>query len=80
MRSMITRTNWFMSQFMLLLLAGAAPCTCRADGRSVEPVSVCEVLNHPATYAGKTVKITVRILSTKEGASLWSPECREMGV
>jgi hypothetical protein len=53
-----------------------------SDGGSnnAESVSLCDVLSHPGAYAGKTVMVTVRILSTKEGASLWSPDCRKRGV
>lgn len=43
-------------------------------------VSLCDVLKEPAHYAGKTLMMTVRITSTKEGASLWSPGCSKLGV
>ena len=43
-------------------------------------VSLCDVLRQPSIYAGKTVTLTVRITSTKEGTSLWSPACPKLGV
>jgi|HubBroStandDraft_6_1064221.scaffolds.fasta_scaffold191910_1 hypothetical protein len=43
-------------------------------------VSLCDVLAQPSKYAGKTITLTVRITSTKEGTSLWSPDCSKLGV
>jgi hypothetical protein len=43
-------------------------------------VSLCDVLAHPSKYAEKTITLTVRITSTKEGTSLWSPTCSKLGV
>lgn len=57
----------------------------KVEGQSVaestaKEVSLCDVLNEPAHYAGKTLMMTVRITSTKEGASLWNPGCSKLGV
>jgi hypothetical protein len=43
-------------------------------------VSLCDVLRQPSIYAGKTLTITVRLTSMKEGTSLWSPACPKLGV
>ena len=40
-------------------------------------VSLCEVLTRPKDFSGKTLIMTVRITSTKEGGFLWSPECKK---
>lgn len=48
--------------------------------RTAVEVSLCDVLKDPAHYAGKTLMMTVRITSTKEGASLWNPGCSKLGV
>lgn len=50
-----------------------------AEGAAIK-VSLCDVLKQPAHYAEKTLMMTVRITSTKEGASLWNPECSKLGV
>jgi hypothetical protein len=43
-------------------------------------ISLCDILRHPSVYAGKTVTVTVRITSVKEGSSVWSPACSKLGV
>jgi len=76
---MIVGRRW-PSSLILLLLVSVGLCASDGGSNTTESVSLCEVLSHPAAYAGKTVMVTVRILSTKEGASLWSPECRKRGI
>jgi len=65
---------------MFLLPCGPGLYAQDEGSKKVNSVSLCEVLSHPATYAGNSVIVTVRILSTKEGANLWSPDCRKRGV
>lgn len=77
MRSLIIGRTGLL---FLLLLAGISLSAQSATSHGADSVSLCEVLSHPATYGGKSVIVTVRILSTKEGASLWSPDCRRLGV
>jgi hypothetical protein len=65
---------------MFLLPCGLGLYAQDEGSKKINPVSLCEVLSHPAAYVGNNVTVTVRILSTKEGASLWNPDCRRLGV
>jgi hypothetical protein len=76
--TMVKRRLILLVVFLLPVRVGL--CARGGDSKAPEAVSLCDVLEHQAAYAGKTVIVTVRILSTKEGASLWSPECRKVGV
>jgi hypothetical protein len=76
---MIVGRRW-LSSLIVLLPVSVGMGASDGGSNTAESVSLCEVLSHPAAYAGKTVGVTVRVLSTKEGASLWSPECRKRGI
>jgi hypothetical protein len=76
---MIVGRRW-LSLLIVLLPVSVGMCASEGGRNDAESVSLCDVLSNPRAYAGKTVMVTVRILSTKEGASLWSPDCRKRGV
>jgi hypothetical protein len=67
----------------LIAFAGVLFHTAFGSGYAIaEPndapptIALCDVLAHPADYAGKTIALTVHITSTKEGSFLWSSRCR----
>jgi hypothetical protein len=49
---------------------GKQSSNLRSRRYAAEAVSLCDVLGYAATYVGKNVIVVVRILSTKEDASL----------
>ena len=73
-------------QLGLLVCIAAFLTTSRATGAGTGGagdsaiVSLCDVLGQPSIYAGKTLTVTVRLTSMKEGTSLWSPACSNLGV
>jgi hypothetical protein len=72
--------RWLMVTPALLLSTTTGLYARGGDSDPPLSVSLCDVLAHPAVYSGKSLIVTVRITSTKEGASLWSPDCRKVGV
>jgi hypothetical protein len=72
--------HWLVFTAAFLVAAGVGNCAKGEDNDTPVRVSLCEVLAHPAEYSGKSLIITVRITSTKEGSSLWHPSCRKVGV
>lgn len=75
--------SWRLGVFLCLLFFSASSKKMEAGSEANEDsslVSLCEVLRQPSNYAGKTITVTVRITSIKEGTSLWSPACSKRGV
>jgi hypothetical protein len=67
----------FMLVGISLLSAGVRNGSAAQTEKPVN-VSLCDVLARPKDFSGKTLIMTVRITSTKEGSFLWSPECRKL--
>lgn len=65
--------------FCVLVLGAVLPVHSENIGPPVS-VSLCEVIEHPTDYSGKSVVMTVRIWATKEGTSLWNPACKKYGI
>jgi hypothetical protein len=65
--------------FCVFVLAGGPCAHGETNGPSVS-VSLCDVIEHPRDYSGKSVVMTVRITATKEGTSLWNPSCAKDAI
>jgi hypothetical protein len=65
--------------FCVLVLGAVLSVHSENNGPSVR-VSLCDVVEHPTYYSGKSVVMTVRILATKDGTSLWNPTCKKYGI
>jgi hypothetical protein len=71
--------RWGMFLSVFLLSSHIETLAKGEDIKSVR-VSLCDVLAHPKDFSEKSLIVTVRITATKEGASLWSPDCKKFGV
>jgi len=68
--------------FLLTLVMGCST-TYEQHNAIREPILVvplCELLQNPLKYSGKTVTTTARIASFKEGTGIWDPACRRRGA
>jgi hypothetical protein len=63
-----------------LFLAVGVDNYLNAQTEKLVTVSLCDVLARPKAFSGKSMTMTVRITSTKEGTTLWNPACKGLGV
>jgi hypothetical protein len=71
----MTKRVWIVSILLLLTVVGRVHASSPPS-----EAGLCEVLAHPSSYSGKTLNITARITSTKEGSFLWDKSCRNLVV
>jgi hypothetical protein len=64
-----------------LMMYGSAS-TQQQDGSHVQTptIPLCELLQNPSKYSGKTVTTTARIDGFKERTDTWDPACRGRGA
>jgi hypothetical protein len=72
--------RWIATVSFLFLLVVGSGCAIAQSKDAPAKVALCEVLAHPADYSGKTMTMTTRITSTKEGSFLWSSSCKNLGL
>ena len=69
--------QWLLKSLFLVavLIAGNESFHAGRGDEKAPTVSVCDILRNPSNYVHKTLTVTARITSTKEGAYIWSPDC-----
>jgi hypothetical protein len=77
----MTNASW-ISPFALVLILGCSAGSRQHDVplAQIPTVALCELLQQPSKYAGKSVTTTARIASSKEVTGIWDPACRRLGA
>jgi hypothetical protein len=71
----------FQNVALTLMLCCSASSQQQDSSRVQTPtIPLCELLQNPSKYSGKTVTTTARIDSFKEGTDIWDPACRGRGA
>lgn len=66
--------------FFCVLVLSVGFCVHGATNGPPIRVSLCDVIEHPMDYSGKSVVMTVRVMATKDGTGIWNPSCKKRGI
>jgi hypothetical protein len=70
-----------LTSLIALILVSSANCQQSNPVRNQIPfIPLCELLQKPLIYSGKTVTTTARIMSGRHVTGIWDQTCRSLGA